>query len=155
MPGVQAVLQPLVQHHVARPALLQLTPGACPEGPKRVMSVMIRTGHRLELPGVMIKPQLKVRIRDHSGFAVEKIGESKSCRVTRGFAHVQIEPEIAPGLGDHSRACMPDELQIGKQPAQTHVVALVQRHQPAETCGPGCARENHHAVALHWVTIAQ
>ena len=94
----------------------------------------------------MIDTNLQVRIRDPLSVIFEEVGHPNCCRVAAPLEQLDMKQKIVR----NTRAQMAGETTgIGKQPAEPHIVALVQGHQSGKAARSRRARQPQQAVCYH------
>ena len=88
---VVAILEPLAQHAVARPAPAQLVAGRGLEGTQRMVQVLPPAGHGLGQPGVVVDAHREVRVGHLAAAILEEIGQVQRGGVRAALEHLEVQ----------------------------------------------------------------
>src|SRR5690606_34526216 len=127
--ALEAIIEPLVQHDVAQPAIAEI---ACELRANRLehrMAMPARARLDFREPRVMVDADLQIRIRDGSARLVEQIGQRKRRRIPTPLARHEMQRAVAIDFRDERTAYAQ---QVRHEPREPDVVALVQGHQTDE-----------------------
>src|ERR1700677_4302951 len=89
------------------------------------------TAH-LGQPGIVINAHLQIRVADRCRAGFELICETEHTGIAAQFLRDEIKITVRGDLRNAARA---NRAKVADEPAQTHEVALIERHQADEAAG--------------------
>src|ERR1700683_3808724 len=89
------------------------------------------TAH-LGQPGIVIDAHLQIRVADRCSAGFELICEAEHTGIAAQFLRDEIEITVR---GDPRNAARTHRARVADEPAQTHEIALIERHQADEAAG--------------------
>ena len=148
---VHQVLEPLIEHHVAAPALVKLMAMSADQAPKSRMTMLTFQLHGLGKLPVEVNPDSQVGIGNANAVFVEEVGQRQGDRIPAALDDLEVQISISCDPGPIVSV---EAIEIGDESLQAKVIRLVQGHQADKTLRLYNRLRYQHILLKHRSNIA-
>lgn len=130
---VHQVIQPLVEHTVPLPALVEFISVNSPKTPKFRVTMIATQSHGFGQLAIQVDPYSDVRIGNSLSLLDEKVRQRKRNRVPASLEDLEVQVTVTRNPGS---VVAVETIEVRYELLQPKIVTFIQRHQADKAPGP-------------------